>query len=151
MVDGMCVSWWVPCEGWDVETERTIRISWLDPLYEWKDQSQRNAYGKNRLGWEKSRFQFWTFSFIFIFYFIFCLFRAALAAYGSSQARRQIRAVAVGLRHSHSNTGSELCLRPTPQLSATYWVRPGIKPTSPWVLVGFVAAELWREIQCAKF
>ena len=43
----------------------------------------------------------------------FCLFRAAPMAYGSSQARGQIRAVAAGLRHSHSNTGSE------PQLMAT--------------------------------
>ena len=30
-----------------------------------------------------------------------------------------IRAVAAGLRQSHSNTGSEPCLRPTPQLTAT--------------------------------
>ena len=40
-------------------------------------------------------------------YFIitFFFFRAAPAAYGSSQARGQIRAAATGLCHSHSNVG----------------------------------------------
>ena len=40
-------------------------------------------------------------------------FRAAPTAYGGSQARGPIGAVAAGLRHSHSNAGS------TPQLTAT--------------------------------
>ena len=40
------------------------------------------------------------------FYFLFCLFRAALAAYGGSQAKRLIGAVAAGLCHSHSNAES---------------------------------------------
>ena len=40
-------------------------------------------------------------------------------AYGGSQARGVIEAVAAGLRRSHSNVGSELRLRPTPQLTAT--------------------------------
>ena len=40
-------------------------------------------------------------------------------AYGGSQARGPIGAVADSLRHSHSNAGSEPCLRPTPQLTAT--------------------------------
>ena len=40
-------------------------------------------------------------------------------AHGSSQARGLIGAVAAGLRHSHSNVGSELHLRPIPQLMAT--------------------------------
>ena len=39
-------------------------------------------------------------------------------AYGSSQARDQIRVVAAGLCHSHSNVGSEPCLPPMPQLTA---------------------------------
>ena len=39
-------------------------------------------------------------------------------AYGGSQARGRIRAVAVSLYHSYSNTGSKLCLLPTPQLMA---------------------------------
>ena len=48
--------------------------------------------------------------------FFFFFFRAIPAAYGGSQARSQIRAVAAGL--CHSNVGSELHLRPTPQLMA---------------------------------
>ena len=44
---------------------------------------------------------------------------AALAAYGGSQARGPIGAVATGLRQSHSNAGSEPRLQPTPQLTAT--------------------------------
>ena len=51
--------------------------------------------------------------------FFFCLFfRAASMAYRGSRARGHSGAVATGLRHSHSNGGSELCLQPTPQLTA---------------------------------
>jgi len=63
-----------------------------------------------------------------IFFFFFCLFVfvvvvvaiswAAPAAYGGSQARGRIGAVATGLRQSHSNAGSEPRLQPTPQLTA---------------------------------
>ena len=45
-------------------------------------------------------------------------FRAALAAYGSSQTRGLIGAVAAGLHHSYSNSRFELHLQPTPQLMA---------------------------------
>ena len=51
--------------------------------------------------------------------FSYFLFRAAPAAYGSSEARGQIQAAAAGLHHSHSNSGSELHLGPTLQLMAT--------------------------------
>ena len=63
----------------------------------------------------------------FYFYlFIYCLFAiswAAPTACGVSQARGRIGAVASGLCHSHSNSGSELLdpfgsLQPTPQLTA---------------------------------
>ena len=53
--------------------------------------------------------------------FRFCLFAiswAAPAAYGGSQARGLIGAVAVGLRQSHNNVGSEPHLQPTPQFRA---------------------------------
>ena len=46
-------------------------------------------------------------------------FRAAPVAYGGSQARGQIRALAPGLQYSHSNTRSKPHLQPTPQLMAT--------------------------------
>ena len=39
--------------------------------------------------------------------YFFCLFRAALVAYGGSQARGPAGAVAAGLRQSQSNSGSE--------------------------------------------
>ena len=55
----------------------------------------------------------------FVFVFVFVFSRAALAAYGGSQARGLIGAVAASLHQSHSNVGSEPHLRPTPQLTAT--------------------------------
>ena len=57
---------------------------------------------------------------IFFFFFVFLLFLwAAPAAYGVSQASGLIGAVAASLRQSHSSTGSEPRLQPTPQLTAT--------------------------------
>lgn len=57
---------------------------------------------------------------LFVCLFVcFWTLRTTCAAYGSSQARGQIRAVAAGLHHSHSNAGSEPRMRPTPQLIAT--------------------------------
>ena len=47
----------------------------------------------------------------------FCLSKAI--PYGGSQARGQIGAVAASLQHTHSSTGSEPHLGPTPQLMAT--------------------------------
>ena len=68
---------------------------------------------------------------------------ASPVARGSSWARSEIGAAATGLHHSHSNIRPEPLLRPTPQLSATpdpltHWARPGMKPTSLWILVGFL-------------
>ena len=54
----------------------------------------------------------------FYFFCPFAFSRAAPAAYGGSQARDQIGAVAAGLRQSHSNARSEHYLQPTPQLIA---------------------------------
>ena len=59
---------------------------------------------------------------LILFYFLsffFFFFRAASMAFGGSQTRGLIGAIAVGLHHSHSNTRSELCLQPIPQLMAT--------------------------------
>ena len=87
-------------------------------------------------------------SLFFFFFLFFSLFfsRPAPMAFGSSQARGQIGAVATGP-----------CPHHIPALSATYttahgnartlthWVRPGIKPMSSWTLVGFVTSELQWE------
>ena len=69
------------------------------------------------------------------FLFFFCLLSfvvvvvaiswAAPTAYGGSQARGRIGAVATGQRQSHSNSGSEPRLQPAPQLTAT----PDHQPT----------------------
>ena len=85
----------------------------------------------------------WYLFFLDLFFF----FRAAPLAYGGPQVRGRIRAVASGLRHSHSNWGSEPRLRFTPQLtvmpdlypwSLTHRVRPGMEPASSWMLVRFI-------------
>ena len=53
------------------------------------------------------------------FFLSFCLFRAAPAAYGGSQARGRVGTVATGLRQGHVNAGSEPRLKPTQQFMAT--------------------------------
>ena len=63
-------------------------------------------------------FIFYFYLFIYLFTF-FAFSRAAPMAYGGSQARGLMGAVATGPRQSHSNAGSEPRLRPTPQLTAT--------------------------------
>ena len=70
-----------------------------------------------------------------------CYFLGRSCAYGGSQARGWIGAVATGLRQSHSNVGSKPRLRPTPQLTATLDPQPteqGTEPATSWFLVGFV-------------
>ena len=57
-------------------------------------------------------------SIISFFFFFFLLFRAIPVAYGGSQARGLIGAVAAGLHYGHSNGGSEPHLPPIPQLMA---------------------------------
>ena len=88
----------------------------------------------------------------------FCLFRDTLKAYGGSQGRGLIRAVATSLCQSHSNTRSEPRLRPTPHSSRQcrilnpLIVRPGTEPTTLWFLVGFVfAAPRWELPQSFSF
>ena len=69
----------------------------------------------------------WKIIFIYVFNF-FCLFtfsRAGPMAYGDSQARGLIGAIVTSLCQSHSNMGSEPCLQPIQQLTAT----PDSQPT----------------------
>ena len=63
---------------------------------------------------------------IYIYIFVFLSFVVVVAiswaapvAYGGSQARGRIGAVATGLRQSHRHAGSKPPLQPTPQLTAT--------------------------------
>ena len=62
-----------------------------------------------------------------------CFFRASPVAYGGSQARGWTGAAAAGLHHSNAE-------------SLTHWVRPGIEPASPWIIVGFISAVPQREL-----
>ena len=71
----------------------------------------------------------------FPFFLSFVFLRITPGAYGGSQVRSLIRAVAAGLCHSHSNTGS-----------LTHWVKLGIEPESSWILVGFITTEPWQEL-----
>ena len=75
---------------------------------------------------------------VFYFYlFIFLLFvflRAAPVAYGDSQVKDSIGAVAASLHHSHSNARS-----------LTHCAKPGIEPATSWFLVRFVSvAPRWE-------
>ena len=64
--------------------------------------------------------------------------RPTLAAHGSSLARGWIRTTAASLCHSHGNAGS-----------LTHWVRPGIKPTSSWILVRLFTDKPQQELPVA--
>ena len=60
----------------------------------------------------------------------------------STPQPQQCRTWAVSVTHTtdHGNVGS-----------LTHWVRPGIEPTSSWILVGFVTSEPLQEHQCCLF
>ena len=95
------------------------------------------------------------FPFLFFIFFFLLLFRAAPEAYGSSQARglnwnfsclptpepQQCGTQATSATYTiaHGNTGSP-----------THWARPGIKPASSWIRVGFVTTEpQWELLDCS--
>ena len=70
--------------------------------------------------WERGGAPKGLYYYFFNLFFVSLLFLwAASAAYGGSQARGPIGAVATSLRQSHSNSGSEPHLQPKPQLTAT--------------------------------
>ena len=65
---------------------------------------EREIMGLVNKGWSSSRLSLYLFIYVFIYLFIFVFSGATPVAYGGSQARGLIRAVAAGLRQSHSNT-----------------------------------------------
>ena len=67
-------------------------------------------------------------------------FRATPKACGSSQTRGQIIRIAAGLHHNHSNTRS-----------LTHLARPGIEPTSTWILIRFITTEPQWELPINLF
>ena len=72
----------------------------------WKEGRER---GKEEGRQEESEF-------FFFFFFFFFFLMATPAISGDSRGRGGIQTVAAG--HSHSNAGSELCLRPTLRITA---------------------------------
>jgi len=84
-------------------------------------------------------------------FFFFWLFKNKLVAYESSQAWGWIIATAASHSLSHSNTGiwatsATYTTAHGNAKSLTHWVRPGIKPSSSWILVGFVSAAPQQEL-----
>ena len=82
---------------------------------------------------------FQLFIYYYYYFFVCGIFRAAPTAYGISQARDWIRgscwptpqkcgihAISATYATAQGNAGS-----------LTHWARPGIKPMSSWILVGF--------------
>ena len=61
----------------------------------------------------------WGQGLLHLYFFFFVFLGLHLWHVEVPRLEGRIRATAAGLRHSHSNTGSEPCLQPTPQLMAT--------------------------------
>ena len=82
-----------------------------------------------------------------------CLFWGILAAHGSSQARGRIGESATSLHHSHSIHAKPVTYTAAHghSRSLTHWARPGMEPTSSWILVRFITAEPQWELHREKF
>ena len=134
---------------WNLNVQRLNPFLWVsDMLWNYLSYIQtqfhaNNAYFVDTLRWGLSHYWFliWrglTLDFEAFFFFFFGLFRAASEAYGGSQARGQIGAVATGLHHNHSNAISK-------PLLATYttahlwqcWDR---------IITQIVSLEAWAQI-----
>ena len=86
----------------------------------------------------------------------FLLFRAPPVSYGGSQASGPTAATAASLHHSHSNMAFGVMsvnyiTAHGNTRSLTHSVRPGIKPTSSWLLVRLISAELLQELFDSDF
>ena len=92
------------------------------------------------LTWTNEMLNFlWQGKYISCLFFLF--FRATPTAYGGSQATGWIKAVASGLRNSHSNARSELHLWPTPQLTASQILNP-LSEARDWTCVLTGASQI---------
>ena len=91
-------------------------------------------------------FLFLFLSFFFFFFLVFLSFRAAPTAYRGSQARGPAGAAAASHSHRHKQHGiwatfASYTTAHSHAWSLIHWARPGIKPVSLWMLVGF--ANYW--------
>ena len=80
----------------------------------------------------------------------FLLFKAAPTACGSSQARGQIGVAVASLRHIWAASATYTTVHSNVR-SLIHWARPGIKPTSSWIPVGFLTTEPRQELHYAFF
>ena len=91
--------------------------------------------------------------FFFFLSFVFRLFRAAPTAHGGSQARGPIRATAAGLHQIQATATPDPSRVHDPHPargnagSPTHQARPGIKPTTSWLLVELASTVPSRELQ----
>ena len=85
-------------------THKIVKISEFTTLPDYQDTNRQKSV---------------AFQCFFVVVVVVLLFRVIFLAYGSSQSMGLIGATAVSLCHSHSKEGSEPCLQPTPQLTAT--------------------------------
>ena len=94
-----------------------------------------------------SRPPFWRCSLFLFIYLDLLSLGATSTAYGGSQPRDRIWAVAASLHHSDSNVGSEPHLWATYTTahsnagSLTHWSSPRIQPVFSWILVGSLTTE----------
>ena len=83
----------------------------------------------------------WIFKGYLFIYFIL-IFRTTGAVYGCSQGRDLIGATAASLHHSHAMQDADYVCDLYHSLRQhrilTHWMRPRIKPTFSWILVGFI-------------
>ena len=94
-----------------------------------------------------------TNQFLFLFLVCFCLFRAAPAAYGSSQARGRIgaytTATAMAVWHPSSSCDIHCRLQQRQILNPLNRARNQMQVL--WVLVGFVTAEPQKKLPANSF
>ena len=97
-------------------------------------------------------------SFLTYFFWGGCLFRAALAAYGNSQARNQIGAIVTSLRPMAQPQKCQIWATSATYTTAngntrssTHWARSEIEPVSSWMLVRFVSTEPRWELPHLEF
>lgn len=94
-------------------------------------------------GISESKIKHLSFIHDWLFVCFLSLSRATPMAYGGSQARGLIWAVATSLHHRHKQRGiwatsATYTIAHGNARSSTCWARPGIKPATSWFLVGFI-------------
>ena len=90
---------------------------------------------------------------VILHFFFFGLFRSVPMAYGNSQARGQIRAAGCQPAQPHQIWAASVTYTRAHSniRSLSQWARPGIKPASSWVLVGFITTEPQWELLMFNF